>query len=173
MTMWTRSLDSVFGDRDPSHVDQGEARELALEFNSYAFAVGNFRTAFERSGTFTQFRSQLERDAVGNRLFQDCLRVLDWIEASRVQQKTLLEIGLAPHELLLVSPCAQLLLMRFFASVTAAESDQVRAFIDSLDPAAPGPYGELSSRVLTVLNSALSMLRASQQVLAEHPELRT
>lgn len=90
----------------------------------------------------------------------DRQRLLDWV--SHVPQKTLFEYCLPPHELWRERQCDQLFRVGFFASVTAAESDQVRAFVDTLDPAAPGPYGELSSRVLTVLNSVL-----------EHPECFT
>lgn len=165
-------LTEPFGDRNSSRMEEAQARELMMEFASYAFAVGNLRTVFERSGTFDQFRSHLEQDAARNELFRDSLQVLDWVEASHSQQKSLLEIGLAEHELLLVRPVVPMLLMRFFASATSAESGQLNAFVESLDPAAPGPYGELSSRVLKLLESATNMLDAATDVLRDNPDLR-
>ena len=152
--------------------DEAEIRDLILETSSYMFAIGNLRTCFERSGTYLQFRRNLEHDAVGNDVLRRCVQVLDWIELARSQQVTLFQIGLTPDEFLFVRPCSSLLLMRFLGSVTSAESDQVSAFVNSLDPAAPGNYGLLSHKVLELMNSAVNVVQASRDVLRDNPDLR-
>lgn len=160
------------GAGDPSRVEDAQVRELMLEYASYEFAVGNLTTVFERSGTLDQFRSQLEQNAVEDELVRENLQVLDWVETCRSQQKTLLQIGLAKHELLLIRACVPMLLMQFVSSVTNAESDQLNEFIASLDSAAPGPYGEISRRVSEQLESAMSMVFAARDVYRENPDLR-
>ena len=165
-------LTASFGDRNSSRMGEAQARELAMEYASYAYAVGNLRIVFERSGTFDQFRSHWEQEAAENSLVESCLQVLDFVEASKSQQKSLLEIGLAEHELMLVRACVPILLTLFVSSVTTAESGHLNAFVDSLDPAAPGPYGEISSRVLKLLKSATDLADAATDVRSENPDLR-
>ena len=88
--------------------------------------------------------------------------MLDWVEACHSQQKSLLQIGLAEHELLQVRACVPMLLMQFVSSVATAESGHLNAFVDSLDSAAPGPYGEISSRVSELLESAINLVYAAR-----------